>query len=187
MSAAAARSTARSTLRPARPTAKPTGRSATYLRLVANRRSNAAKAPFMAVVVGILAVGLLGLLLLNTVLAQDAFRLHALQVQSRVLADQEQGLQREVELLQAPQSLAARATALGMVPGGPPAFLRLSDGKVLGAAVPGAAPAPVPPAVTTPAAPAVKPKPKAVAPAAGTWVAVPAHGPKTTTSSGAHR
>jgi hypothetical protein len=107
------------------------------------------------------------------VLAQDAFRLHALQVQSRVLADQEQALQREVEQLQSPQSLASRATAQGMVPGGPPAFLRLSDGKVLGAAVPGAAPV----VAAKPAAPAAakpKPKPAAPAPGAGTWVAVPA-------------
>jgi hypothetical protein len=168
--------TARATARPARPAAKATSRSATYLRLVATRRSNAAKAPFIAVVVGILAVGLLGLLLLNTVLAQDAFRLHALQVQGRVLADQEQGLQREVERLQSPQSLASRATAQGMVPGGPPAFLRLSDGKVLGAAVPGQAPLPKAAPVTTAAKPKAKPKPVAPAPGAGTWVAVPATG-----------
>jgi hypothetical protein len=120
-----------------------------YLRLVAARRSTAAKTPFVLVVVLILVTGLLGLLALNTVLAQDAFKLHALQVSSRVLADREQALQRQVADLQSPQSLAARATRLGMVPGGPPAFLQLPDGKVLGAPEPGAEPLPI--VVTAPA------------------------------------
>ena len=173
MSAATARA-ARPVSRPVtRPAGRTAARSTAYLRLVVTRRSSAAKAPFVAAVVGILAVGLLGLLALNTVLAQDAFRLHALQLEGKTLAVQEQTLQREVERLQSPQSLAARASALGMVPGGPPAFLRLADGKVLGAAVPGQAPAP---AVVAPAAaPAVKTpvvRPPA-APAAGGWVTVP--------------
>ena len=150
----------------------------TYLRLVAARRSSAAKTPFVVVVVLILAAGLLGLLLLNTVLAQDAFRLHALQKDGRVLADREQALQRQVADLQSPHSLAARATRLGMVAGGPPAFLRLSDGKVLGSAQPGVAPLPIAaaPATTattattaaTPTAAKPKPKPKPK-PASGGW------------------
>lgn len=141
-----------------------------YLRLVAARRSSAAKAPFVVVVVLILVTGLLGLLALNTVLAQDAFRLHALQVSSRVLADREQALQRQVADLQSPQSLAARATRLGMVPGGPPAFLVLPEGKVLGAPEPGAAPLPIAVAATT-VAPTVATRPvvKAKAKVVGGW------------------
>jgi hypothetical protein len=179
MSAATARATRPS--RPStRPAPRPTARSAAYLRLVATRHSSAARAPFIVVVVVILAVGLLGLLLLNTVLAQDAFTLHALQVQGRVLADQEQGLQRDVERLQSPQSLAARATALNMVPGGTRAFLDLRTGKVLGVAQPGqAAPPPVAAAATAAAAP-TKVKPSAAA--NGGWVPVTskpaAHGKK---------
>jgi hypothetical protein len=195
MTAAAARAA-----RPApRPAAQPTTPRAGYLRLVTARRSSAARAPFIIAVVVILAAGLLGLLLLNTVLAQDAFRLHTLQLQSHVLADQEQSLQREVERLQSPQSLATQATRLGMVPGGPRAFLRLSDGKVLGVAVPGQAPvvlASAPPAVATTAG---KPT-TATKPAAGTWVLVPpkqatptrvttkpATKPATQPASGSHR
>ena len=171
MSAATARVATRTARTSTRPAARPAARSAAYLRLVATRRSSAARAPFVAVVVAILAVGLLGLLLLNTVLAQDAFRLHALQVQGRTLADQEQSLQRQVEQLQSPQSLASRATAMGMVPGGTRAFLRLSDGKVLGVAVPGQV-APPPVAVAAPAAAgAVKPKPSPAA--TNGWVPVP--------------
>ena len=149
-----------------------------YLRLVAARRSSAAKTPFVLVVVLILVSGLLGLLALNTVLAQDAFTLHSLQVSSRVLADREQALQRQVADLQSPQSLAARATRLGMVQGGPPAFLLLPDGKVLGAPAPGAAPLPItitapvaaPPAATRPVTkPVTKPKPTTT----GGWQTVP--------------
>ena len=103
------------------------------------------RTPFVALVVSLLAAGLLGLLVLNTALAQDAFRLHTLKQDARVLEDREQALQREVEALQAPQELAARATALGMVEAGPPAFLRLSDGAVLGAETPAAVPVPTGP------------------------------------------
>ncbi len=159
-----------------------------YLRLVAHRRSQAARTPFVVVVVLLLLGGLLGLLVLNTVLAQDAFRLHALQVEGRTLADREQALRRQVSDLQSPHALAARATSLGMVPGGSPTFLRLSDGKVLGRSEPAVATPPLAPAPAAPAAPVAakpKPKPKAkakakpAAPADGGWTVVgPGNGAK---------
>ena len=110
------------------------------LRLVPPRRSSAAKAPFAVVLVMLLAGGLLGLLLLNTLVAQQSFSLHDLSAQNRELTQTEQDLSQEVQDLEAPASLADRATALKMVPSGPPAFLRLSDGKVLGKPQPGVAP-----------------------------------------------
>jgi len=126
----------------------PAGRTRA-LRLVPQRRSSAARAPFVAFVVVLLVSGLLGLLMLNTMVAQDAFGLHDLTVQGKSLDDREQALSRQVQTLQAPTSLSQRATALGMVPGGPPMFLRLADGAVLGAvgAPVGSSvgPAPVPP------------------------------------------
>lgn len=48
-----------------------------------------------------------------------------LQWQSQILQD-------EVAGLNSPQYLAANATALGMVVGSPPSYLRLSDGAILG-------------------------------------------------------
>jgi len=117
-----------------------------------------ARAPFVAAVLAILAVGLIGLLGLNTALAQDSFRLHRLQVSNKDLADREQVLRAEVDRLQAPAALAALAQAQGMVPGGPPVFLRLPDGVVLGEPVPAAAA----PAGTQPAGPDV-PRPDASA------------------------
>ena len=115
------------------------------------------RTPFVVLVVTLLGTGLLGLLVLHTVLAQDAFRLHALKQDSRVLEDSEQVLRREVEALRAPHALATRAAALGMVPAGPPAFLRLPDGAVLGAGAPapdGAAQVPPPQAPPAQDAPA---------------------------------
>lgn len=125
-----------------RPSAGPVaGTAATALRLVPQRRSSAPRAPFITMVVLLLAGGLLGLLALNTLLAQDAFRLHALVKEQKALVDREQALEREVETLRTPRNLAERARELGMVQGGPPAFLRLPDGAVLGAEVPAEAPA----------------------------------------------
>ncbi|MCW2777009.1 MAG: Septum formation initiator [Frankiales bacterium] len=115
-----------------------------YLRLVPQRRTAARRAPFVAVVVGLLAAGLLGLLVLNTALAEDAFRLHSLQVQGKQLDDREQELSTTVEDLEAPRALAERAAALHMVPGGPPAFLSLPDGRISGLGAPGQAPTPSP-------------------------------------------
>jgi hypothetical protein len=78
--------------------------------------------------------GLLSLLLINTALAQGSFTLHDLQAQSDELGDREQALRHDIDVQAAPERLAARATALGMVPSQSPAFLRLSDGRLLGVA-----------------------------------------------------
>jgi cell division protein FtsB len=120
------------------PAGRPTATAA--LRLVPQRRSSAPRAPFITMVVLLLAGGLLGLLALNTVLAQDAFRLHTLTQENKALVDQEQTLEREVETLRTPRNLAERARELGMVEAGAPAFLRLPDGAVLGAEVAAEAP-----------------------------------------------
>lgn len=134
------------------------------LRLVPAARTGAPRAPFVTLVVLVLAAGLLGLLALNTLLAQDAFRLHRLSGQTKALTDQEQALRRDVEDARTPRALASRAAALGMVPAGPPAFLRLPDGTVLGAEVPAGASGAPGAAAAAPAAPAPAP---AVAPDAG--------------------
>jgi hypothetical protein len=133
---------ARSSLPPAAPVA----RRRALLTVVPAGHAVAPRAPFVAAVVALLVSGLIGLLVLNTALAKDAFRLHALQVEGRALADTEQVLTREVEALRAPAALAERATALGMVPAGPPSFLRLPDGTVLGSATPAEDPAALQPA-----------------------------------------
>jgi hypothetical protein len=118
----------------------PIARRRPALELVAPARTDARRGPFAAVVVSLLVAGLLGLLVLNTVLAKGAFALHTLSQESRDLADREQTLSREVEALRSPQALAGKAAAMGMVPAGPPAFLELPSGKVSGVALPALAP-----------------------------------------------
>lgn len=109
-----------------------------FLRLVRNPVRKAPKMPFVLLVVGILGFGLVGLLLLSTQRAQASFRLADLQKQGATLQDQEQALQRLVEHDQDPGTLAARATALGMVPDPTAGFLS-PDGTVLGPVEKGAA------------------------------------------------
>lgn len=90
------------------------------------------RVPFALVVVLLIGSGLIGLLLLNTVLAQDAFALYQLRQKTAALSDQEQQLRQAVARAEAPAALASHAATLGMVPGGDPLFLRLPDGAVLG-------------------------------------------------------
>lgn len=129
-------------------TARPAVRSvpvAPALRLVPQRRSSAARAPFVITVVSLLVLGLLGLLLLNTVVNQQSFQLHDLAQQGHALDQHEQDLQTALQSQSAPGVLARRAGQLGMVPGGPPAFLRLPDGAILGATGPASAKPAAPP------------------------------------------
>jgi hypothetical protein len=119
------------------------------------------KAPFVVLLLLLMGGGLLGLLLLNTALTEDAFQLHKLQQQSEALSEQEQGLSLKVDALSDPAALAARASELGMVPGGAPRFLPADSPLPPGARVIGTDPrertalvvVPAPPAHPAPPAP----------------------------------
>ncbi|KWX01591.1 Septum formation initiator [Carbonactinospora thermoautotrophica] len=139
----------------------PAGQQRPRLRVVPPRRVRPAKTPFVLLVLGLLAVGLIALLSLNTALARDSFTRQQLETRSQELAEREQALRQELARLQSPAVLAQRAAEFGMVPGGNPAFLDTRDGSVLGEPTKATAP-PTPPAVqppagtpTSPAAPAV--------------------------------
>ncbi|MFC1406250.1 MULTISPECIES: septum formation initiator family protein [Streptacidiphilus] len=119
----------------------------------------AGRGPFAALVVLILAGGLIALLLLNTALNQGSFQLTRLQQQTDKLTDERQGLQQQIGSWSAPDALSARARRLGMVPGGNPAFLR-DDGTVLGSPAPIEAGA-VPPVAQPTASPSASPSPSA--------------------------
>ena len=93
-------------------------------------------AAFGIICVTLLAAGLIGLLLLNTALAQGSFTLHDLRATSGRLVDTEDVLTQSLEASKSPASLAARAAKMGMVPSQSAAFLRLSDGRVIGVAKP---------------------------------------------------
>lgn len=102
------------------------------LRLVRPVRSRARKAPFVVVVLSILAVGLVGLIIMSTVLQAQSFEADRLERRLGTLQTQQQSISRDVDRLQSPANVARRAIGIGMVPNTNPAFLRLSDGNVLG-------------------------------------------------------
>jgi hypothetical protein len=127
---ATGRTPARAPARPPRPS----------LRVVQAPAAERGRTGVIVLALLLLGVGLLTLLLINTALAQGSFRLHDLQATSDRLADREQALRESIDAAAAPERLAERARALGMVPSQSTAFVRLSDGKVLGVAEPAKAP-----------------------------------------------
>ena len=73
-------------------------------------------------------------LLLSIALSGGAYRIAALQGEQRDLSRVTSALGEKLQTVGSTQNLAANARELGMVGDASPAFLRLSDGKVLGAA-----------------------------------------------------
>lgn len=93
-------------------------------------------AAFGIICATLLAAGLVGLLLLNTALAQGSFTLHDLQATSGELTDTQDVLTQSLEASKSPANLAVKAASMGMVPSQSATFLRLSDGRVFGVAKP---------------------------------------------------
>ncbi|GAA3988239.1 hypothetical protein GCM10022384_40140 [Streptomyces marokkonensis] len=127
------------------------GRAARLAQLLppAGGRGQAARAPFVLLVVVLLGGGLIGLLVLNSAMSEGSFQLDDLKQRTKELTDEEQALQRDIDAYSAPRALQRRARELGMVPGGDPAFLA-PDGTVKGS--PNPAPAAATPLVVAPEA-----------------------------------
>lgn len=71
-------------------------------------------------------LGLIALLGVNTLLAQDAFTLSQLKIEAKHLSDQRDAVERLIDAHSAPSALANAATALGMTPSEEPVFLDIS-------------------------------------------------------------
>lgn len=83
---------------------------------------------FFATFVSIVGIGgLLFLLILNTMLAQDAFELTHLKLESKMISDQREAIAREIDRQSSPEALARAAVALGMKPSETPTFLNLDQ------------------------------------------------------------
>jgi cell division protein FtsB len=106
------------------------------LSVVPRRRTRTPQVPFVTLVSLVLVGGVVGLLLFNTSMQQASFAATSLEEQARVLTAREQTLRMELDDLRDPQRVAEAAQAMGMVPALRPAFLRLEDGKVVGAPTP---------------------------------------------------
>lgn len=146
----------------------PGGKAGKAARLVRVRPAaatagQAARMPFVLLVVALLGGGLISLLLLNSALNQGSFQLTKLKKETTALTDEQQALQRDVDAYSAPDALQRRAHELGLVPGGSPVFIG-SDGKVAGTpAQAEAPPAPSPrrsPRVRSRPRPARRPRPR---------------------------
>jgi len=105
------------------------------LTVVPRVRARAPRVPFVTLVSLLLLGGVVGLLMFNTTMQQNAFAATSLEKQATDLTSREQTLQMELEDLRNPQLVAEKAQKLGMVDGGPPAFLGL-DGRVHGVTAP---------------------------------------------------
>ena len=71
------------------------------------------------------AIGLLVLLTINTLLAQDAFELTNLKLEVKTVSDQREAIARQIDAQSSPEALARSAAALGMKPSESPVFLNL--------------------------------------------------------------
>jgi len=80
----------------------------------------------------ILVGALVSVLVLNTTMAGGSYEQRELQSQLSELAQREQALLAQLDQEASPETLAARAEALGMVQDSTPAFIRLADSKVIG-------------------------------------------------------
>lgn len=104
-----------------------------HLRMVSPLRpERASRGMFALVVTGLLGIGMVLILVINTSLAQGAFTISELQAQQSTLTQQEQTLAEAVAAAAAPESLEQRARELGMVPSENPVFLDVTTGRVLG-------------------------------------------------------
>ena len=75
-------------------------------------------------------LGFLALLTINTLLAQDAFTLSNLKIEAKMVADQRDAINREIDAKSAPNALANAAQSLGMAPSESPIFLNLQPSEV---------------------------------------------------------
>ena len=146
------------------------------LTVVAPVPSGAPRAPFVLFSMLLVGTGLIALLVLNTVVAQDAFTIHDLDRGAAALAEQEQRLRQEIAALEAPNGLAGRARDLGLVPAGDPVFVT-PDGTVLGKPVPATAPPAPAPAAPAPTVSAEAAKTAKAAPTTKTQPAKPSAKP----------
>ena len=106
------------------------------LTVVPRARTRTSPVPFVMLVSFVLLAGVIGLLMFNTSMQQASFTTTSMERQASTLEARKQTLQMELDQLRDPQRVAREAQGMGMVIPATAAFLRLSDGKVLGTPTP---------------------------------------------------
>ncbi|MCW2917629.1 MAG: hypothetical protein JWN52_5697 [Actinomycetia bacterium] len=117
---------------PAKDSRRVAGAGAARAPAPATRSGVPPRAPFVLLVVALLGGALVSLLLLNTVLAKDAFTLTELEQSNKLLTQQRQALQEQNAREESPERLAQKAKALGMVQPVRPAFVDAKTFQVTG-------------------------------------------------------
>ena len=102
------------------------------LRSVPTLPGRMARIPFISVLIAIFGVGMVGLLVVNTSLQNQAFESRALNRQAAQLVYAEAELQSRLNEARTPEQVASKASALGMRANPYPAFLVVPSGKVIG-------------------------------------------------------
>lgn len=106
--------------------------SAPRLRVAPPPPVSVPRAPFVGLVLVLVVGGVLGILLVNTKINENAFRLEKLQQQQAKLDLDQQQLKKQIAESEAPGNLIANARKLGLVESAEPAFITLPDGQVIG-------------------------------------------------------
>ena len=123
-------------VRAVRPGARRVPERVARLRVVAAPLQAGRRLPFVALCVALLLASLIAVLVVNIALSRGAYDVHQLQQRRTALAEREQQLAERLAIDSSPARLSERARELGMIPGTSPAFIRLSDGAVLGSPAP---------------------------------------------------
>lgn len=120
-------------LRPVeRPNPSTTGSAAPRLRVAPPPPVRVPRAPFVGLVLVLVVGGVLGILVVNTKINENAFRLEELQQQQAKLDVEQQQLRKQIAESEAPGNLTANARKLGLVQSHDPAFIQLPDGQLIG-------------------------------------------------------
>jgi hypothetical protein len=93
------------------------------------------RTPFVLLIIALLSGALVSLLLLNTVLAQDAFELTRLQRSVKLLDQERQAMESDIAREESPERLARKAENLGMEQPSQVAFIDPHTRRVVGGPV----------------------------------------------------
>lgn len=99
---------------------------------------------FFVLVGLIVMVGVAGVLLLNTKIAENAFQIDTLRQEQIKLDQQQQALDQALAKQESPGEVKAKAAREGLVPAGDAAYVDLSQGEVVGNPAPAVSGAPGP-------------------------------------------
>jgi|GEM_PF-4359245 len=106
------------------------------LRRVTTQPAQLARIPFLVMLSIVLVGGMVGVLILNTIIQGQSQTLRAAQSQAATLANEQAALQTQVDQLRSVTYLQQAASALGMRPDPQAAVLNLATGKVSGTPTP---------------------------------------------------